>query len=256
MRNLRRFFSRLAYPLGTASALLGVGLLVQLLRWRRLGLVLCLMGFGWLWVWSTPVFSDWVRGSLEGRYAVLAVEEVPAAGAIVVLGGAFSHSQAWPYPDLSSAGDRYWHGARLFHAGKADVVMLSGGRTPGLGPGLTEAESGAVFLVDLGVPEDALLLDRTALTTRDNAVNVAAMLEEHGIEDFLLVTSALHMRRSEAAFRAVGLDPIPVATDFEVRPSARRGLVRWLPSASALAASSRAMHEVVGYWVYEMQGWI
>lgn len=256
MFELRRLLSRLVYPLGTACALMGVGLLAQLLRWRRFGLGLVLVGFGWLWLWSTPVFSDFVRGQLEGRYAHSSVTSVPEAGAIVVLGGAFMHAGAWPYPNLSSAADRYWHGARLFHAGKGELVMLSGGRSPGRGEGLTEAEAGEWFLVDLGVPREAIVLDTRALTTRDNAVNVAVMLAEHGIEDFLLVTSALHMRRSEAAFRAVGLDPIPVATDFEVRPSQRQSLRRWLPSAAALSASARAAHEIVGYWVYRGRGWI
>ena len=256
MSELRRLLPRLVYPLGAAFSLMGLGLLLQLLRWRRLGLVLCLAGFGWLWVWSTPVFSDWIRGSLEGRYAELAVEETPAAGAIVVLGGAFSHVLPGPYPNISGSGDRYWHGARLFHGGKGQWVILSGGRSPGRPPGMTEAEAGAVFLVDMGVPEESLLLDRRALTTRDNAVNVAAILAENDIESFLLVTSALHMRRSEAAFRAVGLDPIVAATDFEVGVSSRRRIQRWLPSAEALAGSTRAMHEVVGYWVYRWRGWV
>jgi uncharacterized SAM-binding protein YcdF (DUF218 family) len=63
------------------------------------------------------------------------------------------------------------------------------------------------------------------------------------------------MRRSEAAFRAVGLDPIPVATDFTVREPIRAHWRRWLPNASALAASSRAMHEYVGYFAYRLRGW-
>ena len=225
----------------------------MLLRWRRVGVVLVVLGLGWLWLWSTPVFSDWVRGWLEGQYANVAVEAVPEARAIVVLGGALSHEAPRPYPDLSGSADRYWHGARLFHASKGELVMLSGGRSPGRPPGLTEAEAGAIFLEDLGVPREAMRLDRAALTTRENAINVAAMLEEEGIERFLLVTSALHMRRSEAAFRAVGLDPIPVATDFEVsEATSNRRITRWIPSASALSASTRAVHEIVGYWVY---GW-
>jgi len=253
---MRRILSALVYPLGMGLGLMGVGLVVQLLRWRRVGLGLVIVGFGWLWVWSTPVFSDWVRLSLERPYSELPVEMVPVAEAIVVLGGAFSHWEPRPYPDLGSAGDRYWHGARLFHAGRGEWVILSGGRNPARDPGMTEAEAGAVFLRDLGVPDDVMLLDKQAMTTRDNAVNVAAMLDEHGIEDFLLVTSALHMRRSVAAFQAVGLDPVPVATDFEVRPASNRRLRRWLPSSSALASSSRAMHEYVGYWVYSWKKWV
>jgi uncharacterized membrane protein len=83
-----------------------------------------------------------------------------AVAAIVVLGGSFSYSRALPYPDMSASADRYWHGARLFHGGKGNRIILTGGRMPWAGPGLTEAESGAVFLQDLGVPPEAMLLDR------------------------------------------------------------------------------------------------
>jgi len=256
MWELKQLLSGLAYPLGTSSLLLGLGILGLMLHWRRLGLVLAITGFGWLWLWSTPMFSDWVRQSLEGRYPHWPAEQVPSADAIVVLGGAFSHVSDWPHPDVSSAGDRYWHGARLFQAGKGQTVILSGGRSPGRPPGMSEAAAGREFLVDLGIPESALRLDERALTTRDNAVNVADLMADENIDSFLLVTSALHMRRSEAAFRAVGLEPIPVATDFEVGRSSNRRLRRWLPSAAALAGSSRAVHEYVGYWVYWWRGWV
>jgi len=202
-----------------------------------------------------PVASDAIRGSLEQRFEMVAAADVPPGDVIVVLGGAFSHQAGWPAPDLSGAADRYWHAARLFHAGRAPRILLSGGRTPGRGPGITEAEAGAVFLRDLGVPDSAIQLEIAALTTRDNAVRVAEVLEQQQLERVLLVTSALHMRRSMEAFRAVGLEPIPLATDFEVRPAPALRLRRWLPSASALADSTRAFHEYIGLIAYRIRGW-
>jgi uncharacterized SAM-binding protein YcdF (DUF218 family) len=255
MWELKKLLSGLVYPLGTASALLGLGLLLVVLRRRRSGLGLALAGFAWLWLWSTPLFSDWVCGALERPWAHLEADDAPVAEAIVVLGGAFSHRAGWPQPNAGAAVDRYWHGARLYHAGKAPWVLLSGGRSPGRGPGLTEAASGLEFLVDLGVPAEAISVDEQALTTRGNAVFVADLLRQRGVERFLLVTSALHMRRSMAAFRAVGLEPIPIATDFEVSRG-ERTFRDFFPSAAALSASTRALHEGVGYWVYWWRGWV
>ena len=244
------------YPLGLAVIIVCAGLLLQILRRPRFGALLVVVGLAWLWTWSTPVFSDLVRRTLEQRYVEVPVEEVPQAAVIVVLGGAMQHDQHQPYPGLSRAADRYWHAARLFHADRAKRVILSGGRTPGRGPGMTEAEAAAVLMRDLGVPDAALVLETDALTTHENAVNVARMMADRDLRTLLLVTSALHMRRSEAAFRGAGLDPVPVATDFEVRPASNRALRRWLPSASALASSSRAFHEYVGFWYYRARGWL
>jgi uncharacterized SAM-binding protein YcdF (DUF218 family) len=246
----------MAYPLGTALALIGAGAVIGLFGRPRFALLLAAVGFAWIWAWSTPVFSDFVRESLEQRYPELPVDQVPRADLIVVLGGAMQHDAVQPYPGVSSAADRYWHAARLFNAGRADRIIVSGGRTPGRGLGLTEAAAAALFMRDLGVPDEALVLETDALTTRENAVNVARLLSQRRAPSLLLVTSALHMRRAEAAFRGVGLDPVPVATDFEVRPASSQRLRRWLPSAAALAASSRAFHEYVGFWVYRLRGWL
>ncbi len=253
---LKKLLSGLVYPLGTSVFLLGAGVLALLfLPRRRIGQALVLLGFVWLWVWSMPLVSDWARGSLETPWAQFSIEASPQAEVIVVLGGAFSHQADRSFPNAGSAVDRYWHTARLFHAGKAPRIIVSGGRSPGRGQGMTEAEAGRLFLLDLGVPEGAILLEDEALTTRGNAVFVAELLEQQSIEGLLLVTSALHMRRSVAAFRAVGLDPVPVATDFEVS-SGELGLRDFLPSAAALSSSTRAVHEWVGYWVYWWRGWV
>ena len=256
MYELTKHLSLLAYPLGAAFALGLVGLLLQLFgRWRS-GWVVILLALTWLWIWSMPVTSDTLRASLENRYAYLPVEAVPVADAIVVLGGAFSGDSSWPYPSASGSVDRYWHGARLFHAGRADTVVLSGGRNPLRPQNPTEAESGAVFLRDMGVPDSALLLDNASRTTRDHVRYLDGVLEERGLERLLVVTSATHMRRAEAVFRRAGLDIHPVATDFSVGTDPVIGARRYLPSAEALGGSTRAVHEYLGYWFYRLRGWV
>jgi uncharacterized SAM-binding protein YcdF (DUF218 family) len=181
---------------------------------------------------------------------------VPRADAVVVLGGAFTADASWPYPSASGSVDRYWHAARLYHAGRAGRVLLSGGRDPHRPANPTEAQSGALFLIDMGVPAEHLILDNEARTTQQHVEKIAQLLEEHGLKSFLLVTSATHMRRAEAVFRAGGLDPIPVATDFSVVTDPVVKVRRYLPSVGGLMGSTCAVHEYVGYWFYRLRGWI
>jgi uncharacterized SAM-binding protein YcdF (DUF218 family) len=256
MYELIKLSSLLFYPLGAALVLALLGVVVQ---WRgrwRLGSVLILFALAWLWVWSMPVTSDALRGSLERRYPNIAVAEVPRADAVVVLGGAFTADASWPYPSASGSVDRYWHAARLYHAGRAGRVLLSGGRDPHRPANPTEAQSGALFLIDMGVPAEHLILDNEARTTQQHVEKIAQLLEEHGLKSFLLVTSATHMRRAEAVFRAGGLDPIPVATDFSVVTDPVVKVRRYLPSVGGLMGSTCAVHEYVGYWFYRLRGWI
>jgi uncharacterized SAM-binding protein YcdF (DUF218 family) len=88
-------------------------------------------------------------------------------------------------------------------------------------------ESRYAYLPVEAVPRaDAIVvLDNEARTTQQHVAHVAQLLEAHGLESFLLVTSASHMRQSEAVFRAGGLEPIPVATDFRAGPGAAAAAV-------------------------------
>jgi uncharacterized SAM-binding protein YcdF (DUF218 family) len=245
----------LVYPLGLSLLLLAWGLLLLALG-RRVGAGLVVsLALGWLYAWSTPVVSDVVRASLEGAFANEPVEALPSADAIVLLGGGVDPMPAdWPYADLNSGADRVWHAARVYHAGKAPVVVVSGGRVPGREDRVSEAEAMRALLVDLGVPADAIVLEDRALSTRENAVFVAEELQRLGAGDVLLVTSALHMPRALASFAGLGLNPQPAPTDFSDRLPPD-DIVRWLPDAQSLARSTAALREYLGLWVYRWRGW-
>jgi uncharacterized SAM-binding protein YcdF (DUF218 family) len=232
-----------------------LALLLLALGRRRWGAGLMLAAVGWLTLWSLPAVSDALRLSLERQFPNQPVAELPAADAVVVLGGGIHPGPpGWPYPDLDAAADRVWQAARLYHAGKAPRVIVSGGALPWLGERRPEAEAMRRLLVDLGVPGDALLFDGRSRNTRENALYSAGLLDAAGLERVLLVTSALHMPRALASFRAVGVDAIPAPADFEVMPEPAHPL-RWLPDAKALYHSTRALKEYLGLWVYRWRGW-
>lgn len=234
-------------PLG--SALFG-GLLALILGFtgrQRLAMVLGVLSLAWLWVWSLPVASYAIRGHLENQHPAVNASAMPRAGAIVVLGGGtLPLSYGEPYPNLSSASDREWHGARLYHAGKAPLLFLTGGHDPKY-RATSSAEAMRRFISALGVPDSAMVLEERSRNTTQNADFTADILAGRGIDRILLVTSALHMPRSKALFEAQGVGVIPAATDHEVRdlPVWRN----WLPNTDALDGSSRAIKEIVGQLV-------
>ncbi|HRC72165.1 MAG TPA: YdcF family protein [Candidatus Competibacter sp.] len=242
-----KVLGQLAYPLFTAWLLAAAAGILLWRNRRRTGGVLLAIALGWLWLWSTPAFSDWVRATLEQRYPPIPVEELPVADAIVVLGGGMEAAKPPErlYPDLNAAADRIWHTARLFRAGKAPLILVSGGNLPWSGVDRTEAEVMAELLQELGVPKAAIALETRSRTTQENRDNALPVLRGLGARRILLVTSALHMPRALALFAVTDLAVLPAPTDFEVH---RRtwNLLRWLPDAQALADSSRAFKEYLG----------
>ena len=247
-----KFITALISPLGTAL-LLGVLALVLALMARRkallrLRLVAGVLAVAWLWGWSTPLVSDALRGWIENQAGSRVMDELPSTAVMVVLGGGVSGPRppARPYPDLGAAADRVWYAARLFHAGKAGRILLSGGVARG-GDG-SEAEAMRTFLLDLGVPAAAVVLEPASSNSAANAENTAALLAKEGIGEVLLVTSALHMPRARRLFQKAGLTVVPAPTDFEVVPMPF-DMLRLLPDAGALERSARGMKELVGLLV-------
>jgi uncharacterized SAM-binding protein YcdF (DUF218 family) len=241
-------------PLGTAlAALLLAALLAWRGRcgwpaWRRAAWTLAVLAWVWLALCATPAFSNLLVGAVERSVAYVPEAQLPVAPAMLVLGGGVEPQQhAGHLPHLNGAAARVWYAAQLYHAGKAPLLLLSGGDPdPGRDAG-SEAEAMRELLLDFGVPARAILLEGSSRDTRENARNAARMLAARGIHRVLLVTSALHMRRALALVRRAGLDAAPAATDFEARRQPW-GL-QWLPSAGALQRSGHAIKETVGWLV-------
>lgn len=252
---LSKLLSLFVYPLS-------LGLLVLLASgaatyWeKRIGLAGVGIGLLIIWIPATPIFSDWLLGTLESRHPPAPVEQAPPADAIVALGGSIGAPiPPRVYPDLNGTSDRLWHAARLHRADKAPLVIASGGTMPWMSQRFREAPAMQALLVSWGVPADSVLLESTSANTYENATNTAEIVEKQGLDRVLLVTSALHMRRALATFRSAGINAVPVATDYRVVQSGTT-LLDLLPNAGALDGSTAAIHEYVGYIVYDWRGWI
>lgn len=218
-------------------------------RWARTGTVLVLLSLAGLWLLAAPAVSDALRLDLERQYPAVPLDDVPRAEAIVVLGGGIDppHSNN-PHPDLNDASDRYWHAFRLWRAGKAPEIVISGGAMPWQDARSSEADAAVRFLVDLGVPARRVIVESSSLNTRQNANLSANVLRARGANRILLVTSALHMRRARALFEDQGLDVVPAAADHEVGNDPP-GLLRWLPDTDAFDGSRRALKEYLAFWL-------
>lgn len=237
---LREALVALTYPPALSLLLCGVAVAcAALLRWRRLPLLLVSAAVAWSLLWSVPQSSEWLRRSLEDRHPVLAAEAAPRADAVVVLGGGghvgWSRREGVTADELPYS--RLAAGARLWLAGRAPRVVLSGGGENGH----SEARGMARAIATLGVPERALLLEQRSTDTLGNAVYTAELARRHGIRRVLLVTSALHMPRAELLFRQAGLEVVPMPVP---EPRISGGWTqRWIPRPRALWRSGRALKE-------------
>jgi uncharacterized SAM-binding protein YcdF (DUF218 family) len=243
-------------PVGVVLMLLLAALLFLLRGMTRTAGGLMLSALAVLWLASTPFMAERLYRGLEERYPPLPLHEVPEGGCIVLLGGAVSPALA-PRVDveLNEAVDRVYQAARLYRAGKAPYLIVTAGNQPWSLSPWAEAELIRDLLVEWGVPRDAIFLEGSSRNTRENAVYSKNIIDSIHCEAPLLVTSAAHMPRAVAAFLAVNVSVVPVATDLRVTNEAGFSTLRFLPDAGALAMTSDAVREWIGRTVYAWQGW-
>lgn len=243
-------------PVGVTLFLCVVALLLLRSKRRRWAGSVLLLAIMVLYAASTPFMARTLYRAIEAEFPAVPVAELPEAGCAVVLGGAMEGVLP-PRVDveLNDSIDRVFKAAEVYRAGKVRFVVVTGGNQPWSAEVLSEAELIRDLLTRLGVPREAIILEGSSRNTRENALYTANAMASVNCAEALLVTSAAHMPRAMAAFRAAGIAVTPVSTDVQVADTGRLGVLDFLPDAEALRLTSDALREVVGQWVYRWKGW-
>jgi len=237
----------LSFPPASLAVAVLLALVLALFGWRRSAQVSVALGIAHTRILSFQPIGDALIRLLEDR-AREAERQAPSCcyAAIVVLGGGISpaHPPEQPLPDLNENADRMWQAARLYRRGLASKIIVSGGSFLAQhgGPPTTEAEAMRVFLIDLGVPAEAIVDEPASLNTVENIRNVHAMVGDGRVA---LVTSAYHMPRALQIAAQAGLNVGAFPTDYQATPSVRLPWDNWMPSVDGLGSSIMAIKELI-----------
>lgn len=124
--------------------------------------------------------------------------------------------------------------ARLYLNGYAPLIVPSGKYAKWTGHSIvdqfeTESDYFAYLMMEEGVPEDAILKEREATYTYQNAINTRKLLDERKIEvkRAILCCQAYHARRSKLYYQILFPD-----TEILVCPTVTKGITRdnWFKS--------------------------
>jgi uncharacterized SAM-binding protein YcdF (DUF218 family) len=220
-----------------------LGALLALVFWRRpVGRRIGLVTLGLVVVFGLVPTGAWLMRPLETRFAVPNLSG-DVTGVVVLSGSERVRLSAlYLQPQLSAAGDRLTT-FLLLAARYPQARLVYTGSAP-------EARIARSLLLGAGIEAGRIRFDERPRNTCDSARTAHALVEPRDGEQWLLVTSAFHMPRSIACFRAVGWDVIPYPADF------RRGPSPWhVEMVDNLGDLDLAAHEWLGLVYYRLRGY-
>ena len=225
-----------------------------LLRGRRRGeMLIVLSAIGFLLLAVAPIGPAMLL-ALEERFPPPSVLPDRIDG-ILVLGGAVDPRISLSYGEavFNSSVARVLTGVTLARQHPEAKLALVGGEGEFFPVGFAEARATSGFVLEEGIPATRIILEERSRSTHENAVFAKELIRPAPHETWVLVTSAYHMPRAVASFRAVDWPVIPYPVDFRVDP--RTGLRANFNLLEGLGAATIAGKEWVGLVSYRLLGW-
>ncbi len=228
----------------------GIAMLLGADLWLR-GFTLAALVFACT-IGLTPL-PEWALRNLEERVPPTPIDWNAVDGIVVLGGGTDDSSLAEERQTylLSGAAERLTAAVGLSRRHPDVPIVISGFSHLVDHVGWSEGEITRRLLADLGVPAERFLFEERSRNTFENAVETHALTGDTGGRH-VLVTSAFHMPRAVATFRAQGFDVLAYPVDYRA-PDPRRS---WWPFdiGARFAWAEVALKEWLGLIAYRALG--
>ena len=203
------------------AGLLWVGLLWATLRRWRAGGVRAAAGMGVLTLGYTLAGNVHVghalMRSLEVQVSGLETPSAEVFDAVCVFGGG-TELDAFGRPQVACSGDRLVAAARLYHAGKARVLVASGVSADNPSGARNLGEESREIWRGLGVPDSAIcVVEKPCRVTREEVVAFRELQEKNGWKQLGLLSSSWHLPRILRLAQKNGLNGIACGSDWRGR---------------------------------------
>ena len=178
---------------------------------------------------------------------------------IGILLGGYSSLNKRPNHDrhnFNERGNRFFQTYELYKTGKIKQILLTGGNGAILQDLASEAVEMRKFLIKIGVPDSAIIIEPNSRTTYENAVFTKEILtKKYPNARCLLITSAWHMPRSKATFQKAGMNFDTFSVDY-LSERVKFTPDDFLPNKLGFYYWEVLIKEWVGYCAYWARGYL
>jgi len=176
---------------------------------------------------------------------------------IVLGGGMVTYDDDYDRIAFQQNTDRIMQAVYLYKIGKIKTMLISSGSGSLVYRDMLEATLLKKYCISIGIPDSVILVDSLSDNTRQNAINSAQILKRRFPQGkFLMITSAFHMRRALACFKHEGI----IADKYSTNKCGGKRVYyfdhMFIPNLEALVLWDKLIHEVFGYCVYSLFGYL
>lgn len=243
MSQIKNAFTILLMPISITAILIMIGLLRNTKK-------LIYLSIGFLWIISTTIFTNYFFKILEDATFSNQFKAIPHADAIVVLSGMikmheFKDSVIYEWEDP----DRYFGGISLMKAGKAKILVFTGGNLTTKKGEVTEGIILKKIAILNGISTEKIFVTIEVDNTEEESIAVKKIIPEN--KNIILVTSAFHMLRAKKLFERQGFNVIPYKLDYKTTKNGF-SVIDFLPRAENLILTEKIMKELLGLFYYSI----
>ena len=225
------------------------------LKWRKSFFISLLIFIALFTLIGTGIIPSYLLCKLQDQYQVKHKVKWSDNNAIVLLGAGtqFIERSNNFEPTFFSFGRIHEAAAQYYDCAEQDSIcklIISGGDAQG--NGVTEADIYKKELLRLHIPVHDIILEADSVNTWKNAQFTSVLLNQQQAETIVLVSSGLHMKRSQLYFKHFGIKTFPIRADYM---DAR---ISTIPLWYNFAVTDFALHEYTGiarYHLYNFMGW-
>ncbi len=248
---LSKILHFLTTPIVWIGLLMVFAIFVKKKKIKRISLLLAI---GILYLFSNAALFRLATSQYTLAENIKIKKEHYSAG--IVLGGMSRYNRAADQITFMKAGDRLAQAIHLYHTGIIDKIIISGGSGNPFANSEKEADILQNYLLDIHIPTSDVIIENQSRNTHENALYTAKLIKENDITgSFVLISSALHLKRAKKCFEAYGIKADTYAANYENGMPLKISDY-YMPKAEILKNWEYFLHEIIGIGVYKLMGYI
>lgn len=154
-----------------------------------------------------------------------------------------------------AASDRFIQTIWLYKTGRIKKILITGGSGNPWRQEYKEADFVKEQLIEMGVPAEDIIAESKSRNTFENAMYTKTILDSLQLsQPCLLITSAMHMKRSQQVFTKAGIATVAYPCNFSAIPNPQTFMSTIVPSYKAFEGWDVFLKEAVGLVMYKLTG--